>query len=232
MRNLITFIFTCFVACSCWIHNASAHPDANAQATDIVEFSDSKLARKIVAKTGATMVTNITVAHLRNLTSLNVSTTNDGEDTRSLEGLEHATNLETLVVRYQSIDMADGDALAPLANLTNLQTLQLDISLYDSNGDPVDISSLSRLTNLTTLDLPGCHIENLSPLSGLTNLTHLNLRQNQISSISSLSGLTNLTILNLSDNRISSVSPLSRLTSLTDLDLSNNQIVSLSSFQS
>ena len=104
-----------------WIHNASAHPDANAQATDIVEFSDSKLARKIVAKT-ATMVTNITVAHLRNLTSLNVSTTNDGEDTRSLEGLEHATNLETLVVRYQSIDMADGDALAPLANLTNLQT--------------------------------------------------------------------------------------------------------------
>ena len=165
MKNLRIFLLILLATCSCWINSALAHPDAGVDETDIVPFPDDPLAESIVNATDADSRTNITVAHLRSLTSLRVKT-GQTKDVESLEGLEHATNLETLVVRYQSIDMADGDALAPLANLTNLQTLQLDISLYDSNGDPVDISSLSRLTNLTTLDLPGCHIENLSPLSG------------------------------------------------------------------
>ena len=51
-------------------------------------------------------------------------------------------------------------------------------------------------------------IVDLSPLSSLTNLTTIDLRYNQISDISLLSSLTNLMWLDLSGNQISDISPL------------------------
>ena len=51
-------------------------------------------------------------------------------------------------------------------------------------------------------------IVDLSPLSSLTNLTTIDLRYNQISESSSLSSLTNLMWLDLSGNQIGDISPL------------------------
>ncbi len=73
-----------------------------------------------------------------------------------------------------------------------------------------------------TLRLGLNSISDISALSGLTSLTSLDLGFNSISDIGPLSGLTSLTSLELSLTSISDISALSGLTSLTDLDLGKN----------
>ena len=72
------------------------------------------------------------------------------------------------------------------------------------------------------LTLLNNQIENLSPLSELSGLESLDLANNSITSVSPLSGLTSLTELDLRNNQITDVSPLSGLNSLTMLKLSGN----------
>ncbi|MDR1563466.1 MAG: cell wall-binding repeat-containing protein, partial [Oscillospiraceae bacterium] len=91
-----------------------------------------------------------------------------------------------------------------------------------------DISPLANLTNLNYLELGENQISDISPLANLTNLTVLDLGTNQIIDISSLSNLTNLTSLTLNYNQISNISPLANLTSLDFLDLCDNQIIDIS----
>ena len=105
-----------------------------------------------------------------------------------------------------------------ISKLTNLTKLNL------CNTQISDIRALSGLTNLTTLGLSNTQISDIKALSGLTNLTKLILCNNQISDISALSGLTNLTRLNLSNTQISDIRALSKLTNLDELSLSSNQI--------
>ena len=75
---------------------------------------------------------------------------------------------------------------------------------------------------VSVLCLSENNISSVSSLSRLTSLTDLNLSDNRITSVSSLSGLTTLTTLNLSDNRIRDVLPLAVLSSLTTLNLDRN----------
>ena len=123
--------------------------------------------------------------------------------------MEHATNLTTLHLDYNSIN-----DLTPLTGLTNLITLHID-------GNRVDrIMPLAGLTNLTTLHLADNWIGYLEPLVGLTNLTDLRLEFNRIDDITSLDGLTNLKTLHLAQNtRLTDVSPLAGLVSLETLTL-------------
>jgi len=102
--------------------------------------------------------------------------------------------------------------LAGLATLSSpVLADDLEVTFSDAQLDVAiraDISPLSSLTNLTTLDLYRNEISDISPLNSLTNLTKFYLRHNSISDISSLSSLTNLTKLDLDDNLISDISPL------------------------
>jgi len=133
-----------------------------------------------------------------------------------ITGLEYATNLNTLDLRFNQI--ADINELSGLINLTWLGIYSNRIS---------DLSPLSGLTNLQSLDPGNNQISDISALSNLTNLTYLDLTQNQITVVNALSGLTNLTRLYLSNNQITDVSPLSGLNSLVALDLSRNQIIDI-----
>ena len=81
--------------------------------------------------------------------------------------------------------------------MTNLTTL--DVS---ANFQVSDISTLSRLTNLYTLDLEHNSISDISTLSNLTNLKHLGLRYSEITDVSPLADLVNLTHLRLLDNPV------------------------------
>ena len=87
-----------------------------------------------------------------------------------------------------------------------------------------DISALSKLTSLTSLDLDNNSIVDISAVSGLTSLTNLWLFNNSIVDISALSKLTSLTQLILAANSISDVSPLENLTGLTALVIDGNPI--------
>ena len=96
--------------------------------------------------------------------------------------------------------------ISSLSDLTNLTSLHL------SGTGLSDISPLSDLTNLTYLELSGTNLSDISPLSDLTNLTSLELWQTSVSDISAVSDLTKLQRLLLDGNRISDISPLSDLT--------------------
>ena len=90
-----------------------------------------------------------------------------------------------------------------------------------------DISALSGLTSLTTLNVSNCNFSgDISALSGLTSLTYLYLQNNNLSGdISALSGLTSLYSLDVSYNNLSGdISALSGLTSLKVLDVANNNL--------
>ncbi|MDR2558185.1 MAG: leucine-rich repeat domain-containing protein [Oscillospiraceae bacterium] len=91
-----------------------------------------------------------------------------------------------------------------------------------------DIWQISRLINLTSLELKVCDISDISAFSRLVNLTRLDLRVNSISDLTPLTNLENLTHLNLSHNNITDVRPLEWLTELAELELGANIIADIS----
>ncbi len=139
----------------------------------------------------------------------------------SLTGLEYATNLQVLYLRYNQI----GD-LSALSGLDNLEELDL------SQNQISDLGPLAGLDRLISLNLHGNRISDVSPLAGLESLGVLVLRLNQISDISPLGAVENLWDLDISNNQISDLSPLSALTQLLTLEAFCNQISDLSPLSS
>ena len=120
---------------------------------------------------------------------------------------------------------ADGVSITSLVGIQNLTGL---LGLHLTNNPITDLSPLSGLTNLTTINLNrGSEFStdmatDISALSGLTNLLELRLNNTgNIPDLSPLSGLTGLTLLHLFNNSITDISPLSGLTGLTSLVLSS-----------
>ena len=123
--------------------------------------------------------------------------------------MEHATNLTTLFLDYNSIN-----DITPLEGLTNLTTLYIDGNRIDRPGP------LAGLTNLTVLHLSDNRVGTLRYFAGLTNLTELLLSFNRIDDLTPLEGLTNLRTLNLRFNtRLTDVGPLAGLVNLETLKL-------------
>ncbi len=113
----------------------------------------------------------------------------------------------------------------------NLTKLEFE-ERYDITGEIIkisDISPLSRLINLETLDLYGNKVSDISPLAKLTNLRVLGLRDNEISDIPPLSRLINLETLDLYGNKVTDISPLAGLENLKELDLNDNEVSNISS---
>ncbi len=131
-----------------------------------------------------------------------------------ITGLEYATNLQELYLRWNRI--RDISALAKLTNLEHLDA--------HGNQNICDISALSGLVNLQTLVLRLNRISDISALAQLTNLEKLDLQWNHIGDITPLSGLTNLRYVQLQFNDIHDISALSALTNLEDVDLCGNAL--------
>ena len=138
-----------------------------------------------------------------------------------LTGLEYATNLTLLIISHSGNSQLTD--LTPLSGLVNLETLNLQGNVRIS-----DISALSGLIELKDLRLFSNDISDVSPLRDLVNLERLYLSENNISDVSPLAGLVKLEWLGLSSNDISDVSPLSGLVNLERLFLANNSIVDVS----
>ena len=175
-----------------------------------VNIPDANLRAKILAALDKPTDAQLTLADMANLTELDAPRAGISD----LTGLQHATNLTTLVLTYNQL--SDISALAGLTNLTQLW-------LNDTERIS-DISALANLTNLTWLTLSVNQISDISALANLTNLTTLWLVVNQISDISALANLTNLTHLYLRDNQISDISELAGLTNLKTLELLVNPL--------
>ena len=140
----------------------------------------------------------------------NITKTHQCEPSCLLEGkiLQNAIS-KNFIASYKQIEQ------------TNVNSRYLNLSNQALKLLP---SNISKLTNLTILDLRNNQISDIGVLSKLTNLTKLYLSKTQVSHISALSALTNLTTLGLASTRIYNIGVLSKLTNLTRLNLSNNKI--------
>ncbi len=126
-----------------------------------------------------------------------------------LWALREFASLETLYLDGND-NISD---LTPLAYLTNLGYLSAD------NCDISDLSPLSGL-HLYALSLWDNDITDISPLANMTSLESLTLWENPISDIRPLANLTNLYYLDLDDTLVSDVTPLYGLPNLEILYIS------------
>ena len=187
-----------------------------------------------------TPLTGLTQLETLNLSINNVS---------NLSPLTSLTELKSL--NLNNNDVSD---LSPLARLTQLENLSLGDygssepyrstiysdgstrgaapreETYSSYNNISDISPLTGLTELKSLDLSSNSISDVSPLEGLPKLERLYLSGNNITDISMLRGLTGLKFLWLHSNNISVISLPSELTKLEQLYLDDNNIRDLPSF--
>ncbi len=106
-----------------------------------------------------------------------------------LTGLEHATNLQTLVLIENKIQ-----DISPLSGLTQL-------SFLDLGGNQIsDLHPLAALTLLESLRIWRNEIEDISPLTELVNLKSLMIQNNDIKDFSPLDGLNHLAVVNMKGN--------------------------------
>lgn len=114
------------------------------------------------------------------------------------------------------------DRLSVLKDLESLSSLQV-------TGKKVrDISALRGFTYLRQLGLESTRVSDLSPLRDLVGLSVLGLSDSEVSDLFPLKKLKNLAYLNLSDTDVSDVSPLKSLQSLSYLNLSNTRVSDVS----
>lgn len=139
-------------------------------------------------------------------------------DLVSLAGIEHAKNLQYFYPRYSKIS-----DLEPLAGLTNLERIELEVA-----PDFSDLSPLSDLIALKELNITGGEISDLSTLTGLTLLENVDLASSVVSDLSPLVSLTNLKKLVLGPKtRITDVSALAELSTLEELNIGSSAPVTL-----
>jgi internalin A len=149
----------------------------------------------------------------------------------SLGGLPHLRTLYLGRVGLNETGEAEWDSkrespectdLSPLSGLAGLQSLNL------SWTGLTDLSPLSGLAGLQSLDLSRTGLTDLSPLSGLTGLQSLDLSETGLTDLSLLSGLAGLQSLDLSWTGLTDLSPLSGLAGLQSLNLSETGLTDLS----
>ncbi|MBN1973478.1 MAG: leucine-rich repeat domain-containing protein [Sedimentisphaerales bacterium] len=108
--------------------------------------------------------------------------------------------------------------LSPLTNLDNLQSLNI------SSTQVADITPLANLKKLNILNLGDTQVSDIKPLANLKNLQELNLGNTQVSDISVLAKLTNLRILYIMGTKVRDISVLTNLTKLQLLEISKTDI--------
>ena len=106
-----------------------------------------------------------------------------------LTGLEHATDLQTIVLIGNKIH-----DISPLSGLTGLVFIDLGENRIS------DLRPLAALTHLETLHIWKNQIEDISPLAALVNLKKLLIENNDIRDFSPIDALTHLEVLNIKGN--------------------------------
>ena len=168
------------------------------------------------------------VSSLPNLQMLSAHGDYVNLDLAPLEGLKDLTELHIYAEGSNNISRTVD--LSPLANLANLQYIQLDC-VPDSYEPLAGLKSLQQLILWNPISGQGDYeysLSDLSPLEGLTELTYLNIPIGDVEDLNSLSGLTKLTDLLLYGNAHTweDISFLRPLTNLQRLAL-DNQVLHL-----
>ena len=149
------------------------------------------------------------ISALANLTEL--TTISIPHSVKDLTPLQNLTKLESLSLEdgYMSMERDSFTSLEPLKNLVNLKRLYIRVT-SNIGKEPVDLMPLAGLTNMEDLSINVdnyvqengviyCSISSLSALSEMQKLQSLTLRVGGLTDISPLRELKNLDTLIISD---------------------------------
>lgn len=112
--------------------------------------------------------------------------------------------------------------LSAISTLTNLKTLNINGVTLTSD----EIKIIASLPELVSLSMVRCNLSSIADLSGAPQLVHLDLSNNTIRDLEPLSTLQNLETLNLSHNAIAQLTALTGASKLKELDISFNAVSS------
>ena len=206
------------------VTTATDVPQSTSAPDEVIVFNDDVL-EGLVREALDKPTGDITAADALNVTDLDFQMQGVDPDQpyiHNLDALKYFTNLTYLGLGFAVQNEQDPAApidISPLAGMTKLTSLQLGGLVID------DISIVANMPDLMSLTLFGGNkLVDITPLAGLTKLQSLTLRGNQISDITPLKGLTQLVNLDLQDNQITDVSILTGLTNLNRLFLDGNPI--------
>ncbi|CAL5977736.1 leucine-rich_repeat domain-containing protein [Hexamita inflata] len=141
-------------------------------------------------------------------------------------GIKDINILEKLPIEELDLSANAGLNLEPIKNIVSLKKL----SVWGCNLKK--ILFLQNLTNLTDLNLSrNNNLYDITPLSKLNNLTFLNLAYTGLNETYALKTLTNLQNLDLSNNNIFEIEDLSSLKQLEKVNLEGNKIISFQALE-
>ena len=170
-----------------------------------------------------------TSGHIGNITKIKIydmDLRDRTDPTEWISQLETESRIGKLVrvlgafnIKYLEMKGCHITDITSLSALSKLETLNIE------RNKITDIGGLATLTKLKELDLQGNTITDIQVLSTLTQLKTLDLGYNRITDINGLATLTQLKTLNIRNNRITDIGGLATLTKLKELDFSlqNNE---------
>ena len=120
----------------------------------------------------------------------------------------------------------DIENLTPLSEMDNLRSLNCAHTLID------DLTPLRSLSRLQTLDITGCPVETLDPLRYVSSLREIDAAYTSISKVNVLENMRNLEMLNLAHTRIDSLPNLRNLQNLRTLEIDATPLQSIDSLAS
>lgn len=119
------------------------------------------------------------------------------------------------------VEIADADDISFATNNIRISSLNL------SGSNLVDLSPLDTQTSLRVLVVSNSPVQDISPITNLRHLYFLDLSGTSISDINALTNLDMLSHLDISNTRVEDVSPLAGLHNLWSLSVSQSCVTSL-----
>ncbi|MEQ9413680.1 MAG: hypothetical protein RIF39_07605, partial [Cyclobacteriaceae bacterium] len=150
--------------------------------------------------------------------------TNEFDESAALTYWWNALSYEWQSIFKREIKVIDTVQLADLKRVTSIQHIDLRGNIYIQ-----DISPLSQLYGLKSLNLSKTNISDLTPVRNLTELTDLDLSYTPVNDISSLRYAWKLSNLSLAHSKVTDVSVIEKMTSLQQLDLSGTYLTNYNS---
>ena len=223
----LPLVLALLIACSYSASDAGHHlkseqesASAKKMAPKPVMIADANL-RAIIADSlnmeSDAVITTADMAKLRRLFAQNANISD-------LSGLEHAKNLTVLNLGATRVEkkVVNSNAVSDLSALSGLKKLR---TLNLTRNNVSDVSALAKLTNLRTLHLTANReVSDISALAGLTKLRTLNLSGNKVADISAVSGMAELKTLNIANNKVADIAPAAGLANLATLNIRRNAL--------
>ena len=220
----LPLILALLIACSYSASEAGGHLKSEQQAKQMepkpVMIADANLRAVIADSLNMASDAVITAADLAKLRRLVAPNANISD----LSGLEHAKNLTVLNLGATRVEnkVVNSNAVSDVSALSGLKKLR---TLNLTRNNVSDVSALAKLTNLRSLNLnANRNVMDISALSGLTKLRTLNLSGNKVSDISAVSGMAELKTLNIANNKVADIAPAAGLANLATLNIRRNAL--------